>query len=561
MKKTKPFIWVTFFFTFFLTQVTLEAQEPVILDSKMKPGISNDMRIEELKVRWKKAALENCPGVPCVTTAVPGAPTAVVATAGNASASISFVAPTNNGGSVVTGYTVTSNPGSFIGTGTTSPINVTGLTNGTAYTFTVVATNAVGNSVASVASSSVTPAVPNTVPGPPTAVVATAGNASASVAFVAPTNNGGSVVTGYTVTSNPGSFIGTGTTSPINVTGLTNGTAYTFTIVATNAVGNSVASAASTAVTPVVPNTVPGAPTAVIATAGNASASIAFLAPSNNGGSTITSYTVTSNPGGITGTGSGSPITVTGLTNGTSYTFTVVATNSVGSSVASSASTAVTPITACGSVTNISDHQGNSYPTVSIGNQCWMASNLRVTTYNDGNATVIPDESANSDANWGTLPTGALTIYPGVTAYGYLYNWHAITDSRKICPNGWHIPTDAEWNTLANFLDPLTLPVSVNNGYESLVAGGMMKSTDALWINNTGANNTSGFSALPGGFRKDNGSFLIGQGAYFWSSTPHSTNNAWYRQLESGFTRLGRFMNQNFTFNKSAGASVRCLRD
>jgi uncharacterized protein (TIGR02145 family) len=194
-----------------------------------------------------------------------------------------------------------------------------------------------------------------------------------------------------------------------------------------------------------------------------------------------------------------------------------------------------------------------------------MASNLRVTTYNDGNATVIPDETANSDANWGTLSTGALTSYPGnaayVATYGYLYNWHAITDSRKICPNGWHIPTDAEWNTLANFLDPLTLPVSVNNGYESLVAGGMMKSTDALWINNTGANNTSGFSALPGGFRKDNGSFLIGQGAYFWSSTPHSTNNAWYRQLESGFTRLGRFMNQGFTFNKSAGASVRCLKD
>ena len=160
MKKTKPFIWVTFFFTFFLTQVTLEAQEPVILDSKMKPGISNDMRIEELKVRWKKAALENCPGVPCVTTAVPGAPTAVVATAGNASASVAFVAPTNNGGSVVTGYTVTSSPGGITATGATSPINVTGLTNGTAYIFRVVATNAIGNSSPSTASSAVTPSTP-----------------------------------------------------------------------------------------------------------------------------------------------------------------------------------------------------------------------------------------------------------------------------------------------------------------------------------------------------------------------------------------------------------------
>jgi len=159
MNQKKPFIWVTLFFTFCLTQVSLKAQAPIILDSKMKSGIYNDMRIEELKVRWKKSALENCLGVPCVTIAIPGAPTAVVATAGNVSASVSFVAPTNNGGSVVTGYTVTSNPGSFIGTGTTSPINVTGLTNGTAYTFTVVATNAVGNSVASAASTAVTPLV------------------------------------------------------------------------------------------------------------------------------------------------------------------------------------------------------------------------------------------------------------------------------------------------------------------------------------------------------------------------------------------------------------------
>ena len=112
--------------------------------------------LDEIKVRWKKAALENCPGVPCVTTTIPGAPTSVVATAGNASASVAFTVPASNGGSAITGYTVTSSPGSFTATGATSPVNVTGLTPGTTYTFTVVATNAVGNSVPSAASNSVT---------------------------------------------------------------------------------------------------------------------------------------------------------------------------------------------------------------------------------------------------------------------------------------------------------------------------------------------------------------------------------------------------------------------
>jgi len=96
--------------------------------------------LEEIKVRWKKAALENCAGAPCSAITVPGAPTGLVATVGNGSASIAFVTPFNNGGRAITGYTVTSNPGNITAPGTTSPINVTGLTIGTAYTFTVIAT-------------------------------------------------------------------------------------------------------------------------------------------------------------------------------------------------------------------------------------------------------------------------------------------------------------------------------------------------------------------------------------------------------------------------------------
>jgi trimeric autotransporter adhesin len=271
---------------------------------------------------------------------VPGAPTIGTATAGNAQASVSFTAPATDGGSPITSYTVTSSPGSKTGSGTASPITVTGLTNGTAYSFTVTATNAVGTSSASRASNSVTPVSPLTAPGAPTSATATAGNAQAAVSFTAPASNGGSAITSYTVTSNPGSKTGSGAASPITVTGLTNGTAYTFTVTATNANGTGPASASSNSVTPA---TVPGAPTIGTAVTGNAQATASFTAPASNGGSAITSYTVTSNPGSKTGSGTASPITVTGLTNGTAYTFTVTATNAVGTGPASAASNSVTP--------------------------------------------------------------------------------------------------------------------------------------------------------------------------------------------------------------------------
>ena len=246
MKKS-IYIYLYFSLTISLNGQVINNQE---LDKVISIQRNTLFNLDEIKVRWKKAALENCPGVPCVTTTIPGAPTSVVATAGNASASVAFTAPASNGGSVITGYTVTSSPGSFTATGATSPVNVTGLTNGTAYTFTVVATNAVGNSVASTASTAVTPvAPPATVPDAPTSVVATVIDPQVRVAFVAPTNNGGSAITGYTVTSSPGSFTATGATSPITVTGLALGTTYRFTVVATNAVGNSVPSAASNSVT------------------------------------------------------------------------------------------------------------------------------------------------------------------------------------------------------------------------------------------------------------------------------------------------------------------------
>ena len=442
----------------------------------------------------------------------PAAPTIRSATAGPGSASVAFYPPEINGGAAITLYTATCNPGGITGTGTSSPVTVSGLTSGTVYTCTVTATNSAGVSAASSASNQITipatgfsftgptggplniasgnftvtpnapytgtititpsggglstptvltfsssstaqtftitptaagqvqltptnsgsltnPALLNyaTPPGAPGIGTATAGAGSASVAFFPPEINGGAAITLYTATCNPGGITGTGASSPVTVSGLTSGTAYTCTVTATNSAGVSAASSASNQITipatgfnltgpsggainsasgnfTVTPNapytgtisitpaggglstpivltfsasaaaqtftitptaagpvtltpsnsgsltnpavltyaTPPPAPTIGTATAGATSASVAFTAPATTGGSPVTLYTATCNPGGIAGTGTSSPITVSGLTSGASYTCTVTATNSQGISVASVASNQIT---------------------------------------------------------------------------------------------------------------------------------------------------------------------------------------------------------------------------
>jgi Ca2+-binding RTX toxin-like protein len=301
---------------------------------------------------------------------VPAAPAIGTATPGNASATVRWTAPTNNGGSAVTSYQVE------VRTGTTVVRTVTGiaanatqtvvgtLTNGTPYNFRVRAVNAVGAGAFSAASNVVTPAAAATVPAAPGNVQATAGNASATVTWTAPAN-GGSAITGYQIqvrtgTTNVGALIAV----PANqtsrlITGLNNnGVVYNFQVRAINAVGQG-PFATSNAVDPA--PTVAAAPTIGTATPGNASAIVRWTAPTNNGGSAITSYSVQVRTGNtVVRTVTGIPAasvstTVTALTNGTAYNFRVIANNAVGASAPSAQSNVVTPAapTVPGAPTNL----------------------------------------------------------------------------------------------------------------------------------------------------------------------------------------------------------------
>jgi alpha-tubulin suppressor-like RCC1 family protein len=207
------------------------------------------------------------------------------------------------------------------------------------------------------------------LPDAPTIITAIAGNGQATVTFNAPLLDGGSAITGYTVTSSPAGGLdnnaGTLTTSHL-ISGLANGTAYTFTVTASNVAGTSLASAESNSVTPM---TVPGTPTIGTATAGNAQATVTFSAPEANGGSAISGYAVTSSPAGGVDSNAGTTATshlITGLTNGTAYTFTATASNEVGAGAASAPSNSVTPMTVPGAAEITTVTAGNRQATVTF---------------------------------------------------------------------------------------------------------------------------------------------------------------------------------------------------
>ncbi len=228
--------------------------------------------------------------------------------------------------------------------------------------------------------------------GPPSllaAPTATAGPASATVHWTAPAGNGGSALTGYVITPYKGATAQTavhvGNVTSDNVTGLTSGTAYTFTVAAVNAIGTGAASAASNSVTPTA--NVPGAPTIGTVKAGHASVAVKWTAPASNGGSAITGYAITPYIGKtaekVVKVGNVTSDTVTGLTNGTAYTFTVAATNSSGTGAASGHSASATPNGLYVSTTSLPKAtKGKKYATVhmaeknGVGTETWKASGL-----------------------------------------------------------------------------------------------------------------------------------------------------------------------------------------
>ena len=298
------------------------------------------------------------------------------------------------------------------------------------------------------------------------------------------------------------------------------------------------------------------------ASAGNTQVSLIWsgFTDSNSGlGSYKLVYTTTTTPSSCSNgtqifTGTSTSYTHTGLTNSTTYYYRVCATDNAGNT--SSGATASGTPTSSGTTT-VTDIDGNVYNTVTIGTQVWMKEDLKVTKYRNGDAidtTTTVDISGETSPKYQWANDGDES---NATTYGRLYTWYAVTDTRGVCPTGWHVPTDAEWTTLTDYL-----------GGESVAGGKMKEAGTTHWSSpNTSADNSSGFTALPGGDRSSDtfnimgvyiGPFFnMGSRGYWWSATGDGGGfGAWTRALIYDYS--GAFRTSYAIY---FGFSVRCVRD
>lgn len=208
----------------------------------------------------------------------------------------------------------------------------------------------------------------------------------------------------------------------------------------------------------------------------------------------------------------------------------------------------------------VTDIEGNVYNTLTIGTQVWMIENLKTTKYRNGN----PIPNVTSYDEWFHLRTGAYCNYNNDVAigakYGKLFNWYAVNDSRNIAPVGWHVPSDEELTTLENYVDyHLGNSISVAKAHAAKTDWHSSPSDGAIG-NDLTNNNSSGFSALPGGYRTDYGVsfYSVGSDGYWWSSTEYKEDKhrAWIRIMGCSRKDIMRT-----THDKLYGFSVRCIKD
>ncbi len=323
------------------------------------------------------------------------------------------------------------------------------------------------------------------------------------------------------------------------------GIAYYFKAYATNSVGTAYGNLIAVNMAPVVPSLTTLAVTALTDKIVNSGGTI-----TSDGGAPVFArgvcWSTSQNPttaNSYTSEGIGIGIfisSVTKLYTDSVYYLRAYATNSEGTAYGNTRSFSISGLI-------VLDKDGNYYHSATIGAQVWLTENLKTTRFSD--STAIP--LVENGSPWSNLITPAYSWYDndrivGKNTYGGLYNWYAVT-SGKLCPSGWHVPTDAEWTTLTDYLGGLP------------VAGGKLKevSTDHWSIPNSGATNETLFTALPGGSRSNVGLFdNAGTYGNWWSSTASSSSIAYYRYIYYGNSAVTRsFINQKY------GLSVRCIKN